>query len=125
MDGKLQCIIQLWQTDQKNHSPVPGVHLKVEQDLQVVKDSIFDIVRFIDDDNWCLPLIQGKAVDLLLDDMKVFGLPVGWLCAQGCGEIPPGLPGKNQRLRSSYRRSGTRENNSGPFLVCRTEPFPV
>lgn len=88
MDGKLQRIIQLWQTDQKNHSPVPGVHLKVEQDLQVVKDSIFDIVRFIDDDNWCLPLIQGKAVDLLLDDVKVFSLPVGWLCAQGCGEIP-------------------------------------
>ena len=51
MDGKLQRIIQLWQTDQKNHSPVPGVHLKVEQDLQVVKDSIFDIVRFIDDDS--------------------------------------------------------------------------
>ena len=69
MDGKLQRIIQLWQTDQKNHSPVPGVHLKVEQDLQVVENSIFDIVRFINDDNRSLLFIQGKAVDLLLDDV--------------------------------------------------------
>ena len=56
MDGKLERIVQLWKTDQKNYSPIPGVHLKVEQDFQVVEDSIFDIVRFIDDDNWCLPL---------------------------------------------------------------------
>ena len=77
MDGKLQCMIQLWQTDQKNHSPVPGVHFEVEQDLQVIKNSIFDIVRFINDDNRSLLFIQGKAVDLLLNDVKVFGLPVG------------------------------------------------
>ena len=77
MDGKLQRIIQLWQTDQKNHSPVPGVHFKVEQDLQVVKNSVFDIVRFINNDDRSLLFIQGKAVDLLLNDVKVFGLSVG------------------------------------------------
>lgn len=35
------------------------------------------------------------------------------------------LPCQDQRLRPSYRRSGSWKNNSGPFLVCRTEPFPV
>ena len=128
MDGKLQRIIQLWQTDQKNHSPVPGVHLKVEQDLQVVKDSIFDIVRFIDDDNWCLPLIQGKAVDLLLDDVKVFSLPVGWLCAQGCGEIPveiihckSGVP-----YDIEQEQTGKQDKESaGPdcATICRPQDF--
>ena len=143
MDGKLERIIQLWQTDQKNHSPVPGVHLKVEQDLQVVKDSIFDIVRFIDDDNWCLPFIQGKAVDLLLDDVKVFSLPVGWLCSQGCGEIPveiihrngrkagidhliqgrvqSGRPGTDQSCFSTTRSAGKKAEAFGPGKVIQTK----
>ena len=88
MDGKLERIVQLWKTDQKNHSPIPGVHLKVEQDLQIVEDSIFDIVRFVNDNDGSFSLVQGKPVDLTLNDMKVFSLSVGRLCAQGCGEIP-------------------------------------
>ena len=36
MDGKLEGVIQLWQTDKENHSAVQGVHLKVEQDFQVI-----------------------------------------------------------------------------------------
>ena len=88
MDGKLERIVQLWKTDQKNYSPIPGVHLKVEQDLQIVEDSIFDIVRFVNDNDGSFSFIQGKPVDLTLNDMKVFSLSVGRLCAQGCGEIP-------------------------------------
>ncbi len=88
MDGKLERIVQLRQADQENHSPVSGIHLKVEQDLQIVQNSVFDIVRFINDDNWSLPLIQSKTIDLLLNDMKVFSLPVGRLGTQRRGEIP-------------------------------------
>ena len=36
MDGKMQRVVQLWQADQKNDCPVTGIHLEVEQDLQVV-----------------------------------------------------------------------------------------
>ena len=97
MNGKLERIIQLRQSNQKDHCPVPGIYLKVEQDLQSLRTAFLIIVRFIDDDNWCLPFIQGKAVDLLLDDVKVFSLPVGWLCSQGCGEIPVEIIHRNGR----------------------------
>ena len=88
MDGKLERIVQLGQSNQKDHSPVPGIHLKVEQDLQIVQDGVFDIVRLINDDHRGFPFIQGKAVDLLLDDMEVFCFTVGSLCTKGYGKVP-------------------------------------
>ena len=88
MDGKLERIVQLRQSNQKDHCPVPGIHLKVEQDLQVVQDGVFDVVRFINDDHRGFPFIQSKAVDLFLNDMKVFRFTVGSLRAKGYGKIP-------------------------------------
>ena len=65
MNGKLERIVQLRQSNQKDHCPVPGIHLKVEQDLQIIQDGVFDIVRFINDDHRSFPFIQRKTVDLL------------------------------------------------------------
>ena len=67
--------------------PGPGIHLKVEQDLQIIQDGVFDIVRFINDDHRSFPFIQRKTVDLLLDDMKVFCFAVGSLRTKRHGKI--------------------------------------
>ncbi len=88
MNGKLERIVQLRQSNQKDHCPVPGIHLKVEQDLQIIQDGVFDIVRFINDDHRSFPFIQRKTVDLLLDDMKVFCFAVGSLRTKRHGKIP-------------------------------------
>ena len=88
MDGKLERIVQLGQPNQKDHCPVPGIHLKVEQELQIVQDGVLDIVRLINDDHRGFPFVQGKAVDLLLNDMEVFCFTVGSLRAKGYGKIP-------------------------------------
>lgn len=143
MDGKLERIVQLRQADQENHSPVSGIHLKVEQDLQIVQNSVFDIVCFINDDNGSLPLIQSKTIDLLLNDMKVFRLPVGRLGTQRRGEIPveiihcnsrkagidhliqgrvqSGRPGTDQSCFSTARSAGKKTEAFGPGKVIQTK----
>ena len=87
MDGKLERIVQLGQSNQKDHCPVPGIHLKVEQDLQIVQDGVLDIVRLINDDHRGFSFVQGEAVDLLLDDMEVFCFTVRSLRTKGYGKI--------------------------------------
>ena len=143
MDGKLERIVQLWKTDQKNHSSIPGVHLKVEQDLQIVEDSIFDVVGFVNDNDGCLSLIQGMPVDLTLNDMKVFSLSVGRLCTQRCGKIPveiihrnggkagvdhliqgrvqSGRPGTDQSCFSTTRSAGKKAEAFGPGKVIQAK----
>ena len=136
MDGKLERIVQLRQSNQKDHCPVPGIHLKFEQDLQVVQDGVFDVVRFINDDHRGFPFIQSKAVDLFLNDMKVFRFTVGSLRAKRHGKIPvevihcnrgetgidhliqrrvqPGRPGTYQCCLSPSRGAGKKAEAFGP-----------
>ena len=63
--------IQLWKPGQKDDCPVTGIHLKVKQDFEVVHHGIADIVGFINDDDWCLTLFEGKTTDLLLYQPEV------------------------------------------------------
>lgn len=45
------------------------------------------IVGFVNDNDGSFPLVQGKPVDLFLNDVKAFCFSVGRLCAQRGGEI--------------------------------------
>ena len=143
MNGKLERIIQLRQSNQKDHCPVPGIHLKVEQDLQIIQDGVFDIVRFINDDHRSFPFIQRKTVDLLLDDMKVFCFAVGSLRTKRHGKIPvevihcncgeagidhliqrriqPGRPGTYQGCLSPARSAGKKAEAFGSSKVIQPE----
>ena len=82
MVGKPERVVDLWKTDKKDHSPVTGIHFEVEEDLQVVKDGIADIVGFINDDHRGFLLIQCKPCDLALDCVEVLCLPVSSLRAE-------------------------------------------
>ena len=50
---------------------VPGIHFKVEQHFQIVQDSVPNVIRVINDDDRRLTLFEYKAVDLILDDLKI------------------------------------------------------
>lgn len=87
--------------------------------------------------------MSSSSVDLLLDDVKVFSLPVGWLCAQGCGEIPveiihcngrkagvdhliqgrvqSGRPGTDQSCFSTTRSAGKKAEAFGPGKVIQAK----
>ena len=88
MYGKLQGIVQLGQPDEKNNGQIAGIHLEVEKDLQIVQDSIADVVGLINDDDRRFLFFYGQALDLVLDRIEVLGFPVCRLRAQRCSQIP-------------------------------------
>ncbi len=61
---KAKGIVQLRQPDKENHCAVFGIHLKVEEDLEVIQDGTADIVCLIQDNDRRFLLVQGKPVDL-------------------------------------------------------------
>ena len=65
--GKLQGIVQLGQPDEKNNGQIAGIHLEVEKDLQIVQDSIADVVGLINDDDRRFLFFYGQALDLVKD----------------------------------------------------------
>ena len=95
------------------------------------------------DNDGSFSLVQGKPVDLTLNDMKVFSLSVGRLCAQRCGEIPveiihcngrkagvdhliqgrvqSGRPGTDQRCFSTARSTGKKAKAFGSGKVIQAE----
>ena len=79
---------QLRKSYQEYNSAVPGIHLKVEQDLRIIQNSIADIVGFVDDDDRSFLFIQGKPCDLVLDGVEIFRLPLSSLGPEGESKIP-------------------------------------
>ena len=71
MYAEPECAVQLWQAGKKDNGPVPGIHFEIKQHLQVIQNRISDIVRFIYDDDRCLPFFKDEPVDLILYDLEV------------------------------------------------------
>ena len=71
MNTKPECGIKVRKSDKQNNCSVPGIHLKVKKNLEIVKDGIVDIVRFINDDHRRFPLFNGQACDFFLDDLEI------------------------------------------------------
>ena len=63
-------------------------HLEVEKDLQIVQDSIADVVGLINDDDRRFLFFYRQTLDLVLDRIEVLRFPVCRLRAQRCRQIP-------------------------------------
>ena len=87
MHAEAQGGVELRKPDQKDDCPVFGIHLKVEEDLQVVQDSVADIIRLVNDDDRCAALFQDKTRDLILYGLEVVRFTEGWLGTQFAGKV--------------------------------------
>lgn len=81
MDTQPECGVQGWKSGQKDNSPVPGIHFKVEKQLEIIQDSRTDIIRLINDDHRGFSFFNGKPCQLFLDRPEVIRLPEAGLNA--------------------------------------------
>ena len=88
VDAQTQGTVKLWQAGKKNNSPVFGIHFKVEQHLQVIQDSVSDIIRFIYDNDRSLSFLKYGTVDLILNDLEVICFTECRLSTRFGGEVP-------------------------------------
>lgn len=116
MGGQAQRVVQLWQAYEQDDGPVTGIHLEIEQDLQVVQDGITDIVSLINDNDGRPLFLKCQPVDLRLYGMEVFRFPVSRLCAEGRGEAAVEV------IDSQCREAGVNRLEQG--RVQLPYPFP-
>ena len=88
MDPEPEGVVKVGEPCQEDDCPVPGIHIEVEQDLQVVQNRRADIVGLVDNDDRRLPFFQRQTVDLILDDPEIVRLPVGGDAAELKDEVP-------------------------------------
>ena len=88
MDTETECVVEDREACEKDDGPVTGIHVEVEEDLQVVQDRRIDIVRLVNDDDGRLPFLDGKPVDLSLYDAEIVRFPVGRDAAELGYKVP-------------------------------------
>ena len=79
--------VQLRETGKQHRSTVPGIHLKIEEDFQVVEDGIVDVICFVNNNNRRFLLFYGKACNFFLNAPEIIRLAETGLCAQLFGQI--------------------------------------
>ena len=56
---------------------IPGIHLKVKQQLKIIQNGRTDIVRFINDDYWSFPFLYREPCELFLNYPEVIWFSIG------------------------------------------------
>lgn len=67
--------VQARLSDEEDHRKVPGIHFKVEHDLEVGQDLMAEHVRLVNDDHGSDPFFKGVPFDLPLDVIEKVILP--------------------------------------------------
>ncbi len=88
MDPKPEGRIERREPGKENGGTVPGIYFEVEQDLKVIQDCIINVVRFINDDDWCFSFFNRKAGDFFLDGPEVVRLTEPRLSSQFGYQVP-------------------------------------
>jgi len=77
MNVKRQGMVKNGKAGKKDNSAVTGIHVKVKEHLEVIKDSVGDIVGLINNKDRSDTLIKGKAGNFSLDDLEVISFSIG------------------------------------------------
>lgn len=77
MDVQGKGMIEDGKAGKKNNGAITGIHVKVKEHLEVIKDGIGDIVGLVNDEDGSNPLFESKTGYLGLDDLEIIGLSIG------------------------------------------------